>query len=177
MSNLSEITRIELLDKVKIDTKTRFNNRLSIPESEIKYYPIDTVMFYNHDELLFEFKVKDYKVSIEVDGILKYMRNHIHDMRINYTNTRKLLSQSLDKSDIKINCTCPDFRYRYAYTATKDGFKEGTDERRPSLITNPDRKGGACKHLIRLLNNKQWIYKYVSLINVLVKLKPEVVQG
>ena len=177
MSNLSEITRVELLDKVKVDTKSRFDSRLSITESEIKYYPIDTVQFYNHDKLLFEFKVKDYKVSIEVDGILKYMRDHINDMRINYTNIRKLLSSSLDKSDLKINCTCPDFKYRYAYTATKDGFKEGTDERRPSLITNPDRKGGACKHLVRLLNNKQWIYKYVSLINVLVKLKPESVRG
>ena len=177
MSNLSEITRVELLDKVKIDTKSRFDNRLSITESEIRYYPIDTVQFYNHDKLLFEFKVKDYKVSIEVDGILKYMRDHINDMRINYTNIRKLLSSSLDKSDLKINCTCPDFKYRYAYTATKDGFKEGTDERRPSLITNPDRKGGACKHIIRLLNNKQWIYKYVSLINVLVKLKPESVRS
>ena len=104
------------------------------------------------------------------------MRDHINDERINYTNIRKLLTSSLDESNLKINCTCPDFKYRYAYTATKDGFKEGNDERRPSLITNPDREGGACKHIIRLLNNKQWIYKYVSLINILVKLKPESVK-
>ena len=100
MSNLSEITRIELLDRIKEDTKSRFDNRLGITESEIKYYPLDTVQLYNHDKLLFEFKVKDYKVSIEIEGILKYMRDHLNDVRINYTNIRKLLSSSLDKSDL-----------------------------------------------------------------------------
>ena len=175
--SLDEITRIELLDRVKVDDRQRMARRLTISDYQIKYFPIDTSLFYNQDRLLFEFKVKDYRVSIEVDGILGYMRKHIKDRRINYTTIRRLLSRSIDRSQIRINCTCPDFRYRYAYTATQGKFKEGEDETRPSNITNPDRHGGACKHILRMLNNKRWIYKYVSLINVLVKLNPSVVRG
>ena len=174
---INEITRLELIKKIREDTKSRFDRRLEVKENEVIYYPIDSMMFYNHDKLLFQFKIRDYRVSLEIDGILGYIRDHLNEMRINYKNIRQLLLRSVDESDIRVDCTCPDFRYRFAYTATKDGFKEGNEEKRPSLITNPDKKGGACKHIMRVLNNKQWMYKYVSLINVLIKLKPAVVQS
>lgn len=174
LEELDELTRVELLNRAKEDTSARYDRRMTIADDEIRYYPIDVSRFYDKDRVLFPFRVRDYDVNVEISGILAYMRENLGERRVNYRTIRSLLTKALDSNDVKVNCTCPDFRYRFAYTATKDGFKEGAYETRPSDRTNPDGKGGVCKHLIRILNNKRWLDKYVSLINVLVKLRPDV---
>lgn len=61
---------------------------------------------------------------------------------------------------------CPDFRFRQAYYATKDGYNSGIPEIRPSDITNPnDTKGAGCKHINLILGNVDWIMKVASVIN------------
>lgn len=67
--------------------------------------------------------------------------------------------------------------YRFAYWATKYGYKYGKPENRPAKITNPDDKiGSFCKHLTALLANKKWLVKVASVINEFVKAYPNEVQ-
>jgi hypothetical protein len=61
---------------------------------------------------------------------------------------------AIESSDVKVDCTCPDFKYRLAYYASQNGFKEGELENRPAEITNPNNnKGSCCKHILVALNN------------------------
>ena len=47
---------------------------------------------------------------------------------------------------LKIHCDCPAFRYFHAYAATQKKFAL-YPELRPSDQTNPEHRGGVCKHL------------------------------
>lgn len=52
--------------------------------------------------------------------------------------------------DIAVKCNCPDFKYRFGYRATQDGYIYGKKEMLPSDITNPAPsfpQGTLCKHL------------------------------
>lgn len=61
---------------------------------------------------------------------------------------------------------CPDWKYRQAYNASKDGYNSGPLEIRASNITNPgDTKGAGCKHVNLVLGNVDWIMKVSSVIN------------
>lgn len=72
---------------------------------------------------------------------------------------------------------CSDFKYRFAYWATKYGYKYGKPENRPAKITNPnDKIGSFCKHLTALLANKKWLVKVASVINEFIKAYPNEVQ-
>jgi len=66
----------------------------------------------------------------------------------------------VDSGVILHNC------YRFAYWATKWGYKYGKPETRPTKITNPaDKNGAMCKHLTAALKNKRWIVRLAVIIN------------
>lgn len=54
--------------------------------------------------------------------------------------------------------------YRFAYQATVLGYKYGKPETREAKITNPHNYGSACKHIIAMLSNKQWIEQVASTV-------------
>ena len=170
---LNEVKRQTILKRSEKQTKARFERRMTILNSEIQYYSIDISKFLETGVLEFRFHVRDYDVNIEVDGLLKYLKRRIK--KPTYASVRTFLSNALDKTNIRVNCTCPDFRYRFAYTATERKFKAGDPETRPSNITNPRMRGACCKHLLKLLNNKDWVRKYTSLINLVLKLNPDTI--
>lgn len=65
---------------------------------------------------------------------------------------------------------CPDWKYRFAYWATKDQIIAKDPENRPSDITNPTNKLGAgCKHVMLVLANVGWLIKVASVINNYIK--------
>lgn len=169
---LNEVKREQILKRSKDNTLPRFDRRMTVSDTEYHYYSVDIGEFLSTGTLLFRFEVRGYDISIELHGLIDYLSKKLKG-KVNYKIIRRYLDMAIDKSDIKINCTCPDFRYRFAYTATEKGFKSGTPEVRPSKITNPKLKGAACKHLLRLLNNKRWIRKYITLINLLIRLNPQ----
>lgn len=52
--------------------------------------------------------------------------------------------------DIHVKCNCPDFKYRFGYRASQDGYILGKKETLPSNVTNPQPRfpqGTVCKHL------------------------------
>ena len=168
---LNEVSRLKLLKSGRNDTKARFERRLTVADSEVHYYSVDVQEFLSTGTLVFRFEIRGYELTIELTGLIEYLTKKLKG-QVNYKNIRRYLDQAIDKSNIYINCSCPDFRYRFAYAASKKGYKSGTPEDRPSNITNPKLKGSACKHLLKLLNNKRWVRKYITLINLLLKLNP-----
>ena len=85
----------------------------------------------------------------------------------NQVNTKAItaaLMEAIDALEIKVNCTCADFSYRFAYQATQLDYKYGKPENRPADITNPHNYGTLCKHLISMLSNKKWLQQVTGTI-------------
>ena len=136
------------------------------------YNKIDMDTFWKKDQLQFKIKVEGetdtYFVTIEFNNILEKIQRRIKD------NKNKLeikciydsLLQALNSSDVKVDCTCPDFKYRFRVWATKNNYNAGESENREAKITNPsDNLGAACKHILCALNNAEWLQKIASVIN------------
>jgi hypothetical protein len=103
--------------------------------------------------------VKDGQALLRVMGSLEYPPKdgqQIYQQTLGFSNFMKILKAAganwsdkgkmLLKDRVKIHCDCPAFRYYHAHAATKKGFAL-MPELRPSPKTNPDLKGGICKHL------------------------------
>lgn len=177
LKTLNEVRRATLLKRSEKQDNARFQRRMTVDDNEYHYYSIDIGEFIETGSLKFRFEVRDYDITLQVDGMLDFLKKKTKRKKVSYATVRQFLSQALDRSNIKVDCTCPDFRYRFAYTATRKGFKANNPEDRPSNITNPKLRGSGCKHILKLLNNKKWIQKYVSLINLVLKLNPETIKG
>lgn len=172
--SLNEELRSQIISLSKKTNFARYYRRKTIDISEVTYKSIDVEKFVNEGRLIFYMHVRSYDVTIEINGITKYLKKNLNGERSTFKKIRKYISKAIDDNDIRIDCTCPDFRYRFAYTATVNGYKANDPETRPSLIRNPDLKGSSCKHIMNVLSNKKWIVKYVSLINALLIVKPEI---
>lgn len=84
--------------------------------------------------------------------------------QINTKVVTQAVMNSIDGMDIKVDCTCGDFRYRFAYMATTLDYKYGKPEYRPNRYhkTNKENRGSICKHLVALLSNKRWLQQVTS---------------
>lgn len=189
---LTEASRQDLLTKsrrgrpyaLKNQTKgrNRFERRLrsQVKPSVREYNVIDMDRFFKRDFLSFGVPVigetSDYLVTIEVQGLLEEIRDQIkkNKDKLEFKVILSSLSTSLNRGDVNISCTCPDFKYRHAYHATRGGYKAGYREPRPSDKTNPDDDLGAgCKHTILVLANLSWMYKVASVINNYIRYSRE----
>lgn len=168
---LDEIDRKNLVGKTKVQSPTRYNKRLNY--SARTSGAINTDELITKDELVAVVPVGDYKCTVAFNGVIEELVNVVSKQvkhNVTLQSVIRAITRSIDDSDILVDCTCGDFTYRYAYWATKWGYKYGKPERRPAEITNPDDKLGAmCKHLTALLSNKRWLVKVASTVNAIVK--------
>lgn len=165
-----ELTRRDLVARTRSQSPDRFTKRLNYKPSEFK--GIDTNSLFKDGELVFTTPINGYLVTIAFDGVIDELKRELApDKPVNLQTVIRALSRAYDNShDVKVNCTCPDFTYRHAYYATKDGYKYGDPQSTPPKVTNPDNnKGSTCKHITSLLNNKQWIVKVASVVNTYIK--------
>ena len=159
MIRLNEYTRMDLLNRAKSEDPNRFSRRTDSKDSwelwRVGMQELDIT-----EDLYLYFKVKDYRVSIVLQKfkpiLMKYAKG-----RFSGNNTKviqKALNCAIKHCHILVKCECSDFKYRFAYMATKKKYGFDTNETRPSNITNPDLKGGLCKHLISILNQpSKWL--------------------
>lgn len=125
---LDEVTKKELLDLSTRKKKESFNVTLK---------KVDT----SKNRLVFQVGKYDVVVKLSDLSILKQEKG---------TRTEKI-KLALD-GDIKVDCQCADFQYRYRYVASEYGATTKR-EKRPTNITNPNYDGSLCKHLDFLLRN------------------------
>ena len=177
---ITEATRIQLINKGKKGLSykdSKKGNRWTskgncfIANTVKDYNKIDMNTFWKEDILKFGVKVEgetnNYIVTIEFNHILDRIRSKVNQNNNNLTPeiVYKALFESLSTSDVKISCSCPDFKYRFAYQASKQGYKSGELETREANIMNPDDNlGSACKHILAVLNNVSWLNKVASVI-------------
>ena len=114
-----------------------------------------------------------YVSMISFDEWLPKLKNDILSTGFNQITVKRSLMEMLRFHDLRVRCTCPDFRYRHSYWLTVHNEIEGDPELRPSDKTNPrDDLGKICKHLAFIINNKVWGDKESRIIyNYLINLQ------
>lgn len=172
---LFEDSRNSLISKSKNSHKgfQRFKRRVKsrIANTVKQYNSIDMNKLFKNDVLTVDISVKgetdDYSVKISFGGFLELLHDQLKKQNDNLdlkAITRSLIN-GFNKDDVYIHCSCPDWKYRYAYYATKNQLNSGDPENRPSNITNPnDTLGCGCKHVLLVLSNTSWIIKTASTI-------------
>lgn len=185
---LLEKTRQELIDKSKSgadyssSNQQRGRNRWErrkysqVANSVRDYNSIDMDAFWKGDILEFGIRVRgetdDYVVTVLFEGILAELRREVagNHNKLEFKCVLRALLKVFNTGDVYISCSCPDWKYRMAYFATKNRYNSGTPEVRPSDITNPgDTKGAGCKHSLLVISNLDWMMKVASVINNYVK--------
>lgn len=173
---LREDSRNQLLSKSKQSNdggQARFKRRLKskVAASVKDYNSIDMNKLFKEDILNVNISVQGetdkYTVKLSFGGILDSLHTELN--RNNNMLTLRLVMRALvtafNRDNVFISCSCPDFRYRYGFWATKNNINSGEAEVRPSDITNPnDTKGSACKHVLLVLSNTSWLIKVASVI-------------
>lgn len=161
-SYLMEVTRRMMVDKSKKQSdksKERYKRRTRY-QGNIILRDVDLSRFYTDDLIVATARIGDYFDTVAFQGVILRMKDLVEKSPKHILTQQiiiKAVSQAIDESDILVNCDCGDFIYRYAYWATRLGYKWGKPETRPSDKTNPgDLLGSCCKHLLALLSNKKW---------------------
>lgn len=160
---LEEASRNELLAKSKAETITRYNK--SAGYKGFSLVDIDTTAIKTRNTIIITNRVGDYFDTVELEDILYWVGLEVdeaRDKKMSLETVRRALLNAMDGMDIKVDCNCGDFVYRFAYMASVLEYKYGKPENRPSNITNPDGYGAMCKHLIALLSNKSWVKQVAS---------------
>jgi hypothetical protein len=179
---INEFTRSELITKSKTPGFNRYKTRMTVKPKEII---IDRVIIgklqYNSPHLDVYFKVRDYICSIR---LINYMvRVRVLYEQSKYRNDiRKLLeiafNYTVNKNDLLINCTCPDFYYRFSYSATVNNYGFNTNQLIPAKIRNPENQGSGCKHLTRIINAPSlWKGKVITAVLQAIKADPSLLGG
>jgi len=162
LKNLLEANRRDLLLKQKRETPERIERSKAY---SINNLSVDPNAFLN-DWLVVTVDINGngstYKDSI---AFAKILSDLIDNAKIDSTHNvnskliQKTLKSSLDKHDIYIDCTCDDFKYRYAYFATQGKFKWGKlQNSNGKKIRNPNNDiGSMCKHLYTLLRSNKFM--------------------
>lgn len=164
-SKIEEASRNELLALTKSQTITRYNKAAGYKGFSI--VDIDTSMLLRDDTITVTCRVGDYYDTIQLMDILIWIQLEAERNENNQVNTKNItqaLMEAIDALEIKVNCTCGDWQYRFAYQATILDYKYGKPENRPAKITNPNNYGALCKHLTSMLSNKKWLQQVTGSI-------------
>ena len=109
----------------------------------------------------------DYIVTISFGGTLDEIHRELkkaNDILSLKVVIRALLN-AFNSDNVYIRCSCDDFKYRFAYYASKNKIIAGELENRPSDKTNPNNTlGRGCKHIMLVLSNTSWLIKLASVV-------------
>ena len=168
--SLHEVTRSNLVGKTKSQSPARFDRSKGYSTG---YKQVDFDDLLTNNMIVVRVNVGDYRNTIAFPGFLTSLKKVIstqNNTNVNLQTVLRAISNAIDDNDLLVDCDCKDFIYRFAYFATKYGYKYGKPETRPPKITNPaDEKGAMCKHLTAALKNKRWIVRLSVIINKWIK--------
>lgn len=184
---LLEVTRQQLLDRGKSGAnyvssnqhkgRNRYERRKyqKVSRSVATYNEIDMNSFFKKDILLFKIDVKgetnDYKVQLKFIGVLEEIKKALkrNNDKLEFKVIREGVMQTFLHGDVYVSCDCDDFKYRFRHFSHIGNFsseRPGDDPGPGKRIANPNNdKGPACKHILAVLANKDWVMKVSSTIN------------
>ena len=180
LSRLNEDSRSQLISKGRSaerergDGKTRYEKRVKsrVASSTRQYNQINMNQLFKDNILTVSIEVKgetdNYTVTMSFGGFLDEIHDQLKKLNLNEINLRiitRALVNAFNGENVYIKCTCPDWKYRMNYWATKSQLIINEPENRPSRITNPSNKlGPGCKHVMLVLSNHSWLLKVASVI-------------
>ena len=182
-SPLNEITRNQIIRRSKQESPDRF--------AKIKNYfrqkdfeNVNFVKLFEDDEFVWTSTIGDYDVTISFEGAFQNLYNFVRSWggkdrwkRINIQLLSKCLTKSLDTEDLYVDCTCPDFRYRFAFWLTQADAKYGKPEnRRPTVRNVKNNKGFVCKHILSVLYGKRWVPAAAKVWLEYIRANPELAE-
>lgn len=182
-SYLTEISRTQYQQRSKGSDKyapgnqsngrNRFERRLvqKVDKSIKEMNRINMNKFFTQDILdvnvIVHGETDDYVVTVEFADALSNIQQELqrNNQEISLRIILRGLIKAFNGENIFTRCTCPDYRYRIAYYASKEGAIAGEPEDRPSDMTNPfNTKGLSCKHVQAVLNRNTWLNRVASVI-------------
>ena len=176
---LDEVTRAGLLNKsrsadiVKSYKTTRYERRNVVhPFNEARHFNrIDQNALWKADLLSFIIPVHgesdDYEVEVLFEGICTNIRNQVklNNNKLEYKCIYRAIIDSINKYDVYVGCSCPDYKYRFQYWSSKGRYNSMAPQLIPAKITNPNNsKGAGCKHILSILANLDWAFNLATSI-------------
>lgn len=180
MRQLDEATKSQLIKKSQSSAKgkIRFNKRRRsrVVNKVRQFNSMDMNKLFKDDIIDVDIQVhgetNDYIVKMSFGGFLEELHKAMpKDAKIDIRYIVMALRRSIDHEDVYVHCTCPDFKYRFAYWSTVNKYNSGEPQHSNGMrIRNPnDTLGSACKHTLLVLNNVSWVIKVASVINNYIK--------
>ena len=185
-SLLLEVSRRELINKSRkgadysAQNQDKGKNRWErkkwskVANTTKEFNSIDMNTFFKKDILIVNVPVKgetdNYIVKVKFEGVLEEIRKNVesNNNKLDYRTIAQSLSRVFNSENVYLNCSCPDYKFRFAYYGTKQGYNSGKPEDRPNRFvwTNSlDNMGSMCKHGNLVLSNLSWLMKVASVIN------------
>lgn len=156
--------------------KNRFERKKysKVAHAVKQYNQIDMNDFYKKDILTVRIPVQgetnNYTVSVRLNGVCAEMAKNIksNQNRFEYRTAVQAITKIFNTTDVYVNCTCDDYKYRFAHWNIVHGVSTDDTSKDPGPgkgIRNPqDDKGRGCKHILLVLNNGDWLLKVASVI-------------
>ena len=146
LSRLNEDSRSQLISKgrsaerEKGDGKTRYEKRVKsrVASSTRQYNQINMNQLFKDNILTVSIEVKgetdNYTVTMSFGGFLDEIHDQLKKLNLNEINLRiitRALVNAFNGENVYIKCTCPDWKYRMNYWATKSQLIINEPENRP----------------------------------------------
>ncbi len=186
--SLREDTRNTLVNKSKnVDgyKNTKFGKnrwerkRLSKVANKVKMFnDLDMNMFVKQDTLLVNVPVQgetnEYTVTLRMEGVMTEIQKSVkgNNNKFEYKNVVQALVKVFNSADIKIKCTCDDFKYNYAHNliVNNNSVDDTSKDPGPGHTGKVmQMKGQGCKHILLVLSNQDWIMKLASTVSNYIK--------
>lgn len=113
-------------------------------------------------------ETNNYTVEVLFDGILDAVNRELkrNNYELEYKVFYRAIIDAINKQNIYIACSCPDWKFRMAYWSSKNRYNAGTPQTIPARFTNPkDSKGAGCKHSLKVLADLDWALDLATCIN------------
>ena len=176
---LNEDNRTQLLSVSKSaqkekDGKTRYQKRVKsrVRANVNNLNKVDFNKLFKENIMSVDLEVQGetdiYTVTVAFGGFLDKLRQELNRNKAEQVELRSIIQAlvgSFNGDNVKVRCTCKDFKYRQAYYLSVENNIAGQKENRPSNITNPDNKlGDGCKHILSVLSNQAWVISLASVV-------------
>lgn len=162
---LNEITRWEIIRRSQRESPERFLKKKFYHAKD--FNNVDFEELFTSDSFVWRSRVGDYIVTISFEGAFSNLYQLIRGWsgvnrwkKISLKLLTNCLTKALDEEDLQVDCTCPDFKYRFSYWLSRpdvDGKYGVKQNVAPKVRNVNNNKGYVCKHVLSTLYGKRWV--------------------